>query len=203
VDQSGVPVGLDFSVDPVNPVADTYVDALGNTQPGLHLADLNLGTPLGVNRPDAIFEYGFETMRTAKQYRRAIDREMLLTQGYSLPTDFSATSTDVRESHNDAAIAARGLYEDVVQSNVVNGDLRKALLDEHVAVRKQARQMVTAEPSAAAPVLGVDYDVGDYCTGRAVMNGKTRLNGQVRVYGYEQTYDENDKETVVPTLTVS
>lgn len=207
VDPTGLPIGLDFEIVPNLPVADTYLGADGIiTHPGVKIGTLNIGAPLGAVKPDAVFEYGFETQASIKTYRRFLDRQGMMTRGISLPSDWP-TSTDVRTSEDAAAIVARGLYEDIVQSDVVDGDLRKALVDEHVSVRKKARTLASFEPIGPnAPVYGVDYKKGDWVKVHAKVNNVARLGDPAdlaRVYSADITEDENGKVSTIPTFSVA
>jgi hypothetical protein len=181
---------LNFELVPTEPTTDSE---------GVQIATYNASSTIGTAK-DVVFEYGGN--KAIRSYRRVLSREGLLNQGISLPETFP-TSTDVRVKSDGASIAARGLFEEVVPSDVGDASLREALAAAHVAIRKDARQIITFEPSSNAPVFGTDYIVGDTVTGRATALGTVRFNGTFRVYAVEISIDETGKETIQPTLVPS
>lgn len=89
-------------------------------------------------------------------YRRVIKRDQLLNMAYSLP---SGDATDVRIASDAASIAKRGMFEEVVSSDVVDGGLRQALITEEVRLRRQAQVQVAIEPgqAGATPTLAASF----------------------------------------------
>lgn len=171
--------GLDFELVPIEYAAGK-------------VATLNVDDSLGTDRPEAIFEYGSGS-RSAKSYKRAISREGIVNLAYSL-------GDSVRVAFDIESQAARGLFEEVIASDVVDPGLRQVLVNDHVRVRKVPREIITFEPSTNAPVYGTDYVVGDTVRARAKFNDVARFNVTVRVYGIELNIDEEGKEVLVPTL---
>lgn len=83
-------------------------------------------------------------------YRRLVSREGLLNVAYVLPPDFEAGTTEageIRTSTDWDSVTARTAMQEVIQTDVQDSQLRQALADAHVAVRKQAREEVTFDPS--------------------------------------------------------
>ena len=78
-------------------------------------------------------------------------------------------------------------------------------MDDHVLYRAFPRQVFafTPEPSDGGirvPEYGLDYQVGDQVRGRIVYNGASLVDGFVRVYKAQFDVDENNRETVTPTV---
>lgn len=163
--------GFDFKFAPVEPTVDAS---------GLHLATMYIAAALGQDRPNCAFEYG-DGKRNISEWKRSVDRSGLMNAGYNVPPLNSAEPMVSRE--DAASIAARGRYEGVVEGSVASPQLRQALTDENVRVRKLARQIVTFTPAVDAYVYGQDFEVGDTVRVRAKVKGVERLNVAVRVYG--------------------
>lgn len=179
---------FDFEFEHVVPYADTCG--------GLHLeggctaiANLNIYAKLGTTRANTIFEYGTGS-RNIKAYKRQVSREGLMTRGYSLPPGFPETSELIVSAESQSAIAARGIHESVVATDLTAHMARAELLRSHLAVRKQPRQLITFTPAVGIGLqFNTDYAVGDVVTARAKVNGSTRFNAAFRVYGVSVTLD--------------
>lgn len=183
---------FDFEVAPCEPtpVAHQFWPQIGT---------LNAVALIGTNRPDAIFEFG-TTKANVTSYNRQLDRTNLLNQAWI--NQPSATDHSGILASNDAtSIATRGLFEGLVDDGGTTWDvLRQAIADQNVAVRKQARQLVSFVPFLnASPEPLVDYIVGDVIRLRLIVNGVTRIDGTLRVWGISFAIDDNGNET--PTLT--
>lgn len=170
--------GYDFEFDPVEPVSDGS---------GLWLATMNIAAALGTDRPAVAFEYG-DGKRNVAGFKRSIDRAGLLNRGYNLPPAFPQTTQAVLSSSDAPSIAARGLFEGVVEGGVNAPQLRQRLVDENVRVRRFPRQIVTFTPGPnVAYVYGTDFEVGDTVRVRAKMRVGSalseRLNVAMRIYG--------------------
>lgn len=182
----------------INPL-EPYNGAMPNTIIG----SIDIVPAIGQNQPNAIFEYGCGTFNVAS-YDRILTLDGLANQLYSLPQGFpdvvSAGDTMVY-AEDLVAIAASGLFQDLVQGDLVSQPLRQELCNENLNVRENARQQITFVPTVNCPLdYTVDYDVGDTVQARAYANGTYRFNGSVRVYGIDMAIDDNDAET--PTLTL-
>lgn len=177
-------------------VAPTVPTDVG--QPVKQIGLFNCSNLIGTTRPDAIFEYG-TTAANVAEYKRQVSRDKLLTRGYILAPGWpTGTSQDALASSDGPAITARGWWEDVVADGGVTWDtLRQQLVDEHVAVRKQARQIVTFSPAAnAKPAPFTDYIVGDQVRARCIVEGATRFDAMFRVWGITFNIDKNGNEKV-------
>lgn len=186
--------GLDFEFEPVEPVVDNFYRT-GDVK----ICEFNASTAIGTEKPEVIFEYGGGN-RSAKSYRRAISREGLVNSAFTLPSGFPE-DTDVKSAVDLASKTARGLFEEVIPSDIGDASLRQSLVSAHARVRGVPRHIITFEPSATAPVFGTDYIVGDSVTARAIVNGSVRINGLVRVYRVDIAIDDEGKAEVSPVLT--
>lgn len=182
--------GFDFRFDPVEPVTDGA---------GLKIATFRTAGAIGQTQANTVFEFG-TGKRNIKSLKRQISRDGLLTKGYHLPPGFPETPEAVVSAENTPAIAARGLHEALVTSDIATADLRAALVREHVAVRKQPRQLITFEPTSYGSEFRADYDVGDVVTARARVAGSTRFNGLFRIYGVDVSINDNGLATYSLTL---
>lgn len=186
------PQSFDFEIAPLD------IGVGGETEVG----ELNVRTQIGSQKPNVIFEFG-DGSGSMRPYSRKWSREGLCNIAYVLPPGFEAGLTEVGQIGayvNQASIDARGQYEDVVPEDLQDPQLRLALAQAHAQVRGSAKQEITFVPFANAPEYGVDYEVGDYVTGRAKWNNSVRFNALFRVYGVEVSIDDNGKVDVVPTL---
>lgn len=156
--------------------------------------------PKGVQRPDAIFEYG--TQRANVQaYNRTISREALLNRAV---VSISGWPDGIKEGQglifqqDNTSIGAHGLLEEVVSDAGVTDDaLRTAIAQEHLRYRKDPRQIVTFTPSLnASPQPFVDWEVGDWVRGRAVVRGTVRFDAMFRIWGASFKIDQNGNETL-------
>lgn len=184
---------FEFEIEPTVPV---YTGGLGGW-PRLGLLNI---APLigGVNRPDAIFEYGTPAANVTG-YQRSVSRSGLLTKAFISVSGWpDSTAQDILTSTDAAAVTERGLYEAVVpDSGIMDDGLRQAVADYHVAIRKQPRQLVTFKPSSnARPAPFTDYNIGDYVRARAVVRGVTRFDAVFRVWGITFNLDSNGSESV-------
>jgi hypothetical protein len=185
--------GFDFRFNPVEPTQDSA---------GLAVSQFTAAGALGQLRPDTVFEFG-TGKRNMKSLKRQVSRDGLMTRGYHLPPGFPETSEPVVSSQNLTATAARGLHEGLVTSDLSVADLRAALVAEHVEVRKQARQLITFEPTSYGTEFNVDYEVGDVVTARAVVDGSIRFDASFRIYGVEVSVTDEGLASYSLTLVTS
>lgn len=197
--------GPDYEVVAVEPVADSG---------GVRIALLNVKGAVGQARPAAVFEYG-TGRRNVVNYRRQVSYG-ILNAGYILPSSANPAGTVVAAS-DATSIATYGRREGLVAGDLAVDLLRQRLVDEHVRVRKQPRQIITFEPTrddparpGRVPRFGVDYFLGDAVPFRAVARTQnaagaivdtTRVNASLRVYGIDWSIDELGAAT--PTLTLT
>jgi hypothetical protein len=180
---------------------ENFVSGAWNSDPGI--AEIWVELVMGTTQPEAIFEFG-DGKQNIKTYNRVRSRS---TQANSVrhlvPNNPEA---DPPYAFDAVSAATWGIIEDLAQADLTNVDYRQQLVDEHVAVRAQPRHTIVFEPTAdygndRLPRFGVDYDVGDIVTGRAVSLGYERFNAQFRVWGVEFSIDDFGVET--PKLTLS
>jgi hypothetical protein len=181
--------GFEFEFTPREPTPDAS---------GVALWTFNAQAAFGQNRPDAIFEFG-TGKHNVKGYQRIVDRSRLLNRGYHLPPGFPDNAADqvVSVAENAASIAARGLHEGVVESDVVSQPLRQRLVEEHVLVRKRPRQMITFQPTLNVGYrFGTDFGLGDVVVFRAVRSGRIKINAAFRILRVAWNIDDNGNEQI-------
>ncbi len=175
--------GYDFKFDHYHPFGDMG----GGVVPvaSTAIADLETASALGTTRPNTIFEYG-TGRRNIKAYKRQVSREGLMTRGWSLPPGFPETTEAVISAESLSAVTARGIHEAVLSSEISGVAARAELLREHLAVRKQPRQLITFTPAENGQYkFNTDYEIGDIVTGRAKTRNGIRFNALFRVYGVD------------------
>lgn len=153
---------------------------------------------IGVQRPNAIFEYGTPRANVSG-YTRSLSREGILNQAVlSVQGWPDATARELVIRPDAASITARGLFEEQVSEGGVFDDSVRALIgDEHLRYRKQPREIVTFTPAInASPAPFLHYEVGDWVRARAVVNDVARFDAMFRVWGLTLSLDNNGSETV-------
>jgi hypothetical protein len=191
----GLPGAFDFQIVPVEPTSDNF---------GLHIADLNIESRVGADRPNVVFEYGGGN-HSVRSYRFVRARQDLLNRAFVAGADPSDDSQTV-VGYNTTSQEALGLYEAMVPIDVGDATLRQQWADANVTLRGQAKWTLEFEPSALAPSFGMnpttdgDYGLGDTVRARIRVAGEDRLDGNLRVYGIDLTIDDEGKETLVPQL---
>lgn len=165
---------------------------------GLKTGTISFGAPLGSTKPEAIFEFGDGRVNVTS-YTRVKSRETQANAVTHLLNGQPESSPAVAHDTGNEAVSGVGVMEDIVQADITNLSYRQSLVDEHVAVRKLPRNIVQFEPmsdygDSRLPRFGVDYDLGDFVTGRARVEGKIRFNGQFRVWGVDWTVNSNGVE---------
>lgn len=189
--------GYDFWFDPEIPsAANNYRVAT------FHCAPLR-----GAVREDVIFEYG-HGRHNARQYEWMADLQHRITRAISLPPTYPnnlGLQAKVATDSVTESIPGQVRREDIVQNDLVDDTLRQKLVDEHVAVRKNPRNIYQIQPHVDDGTLRVprallDYHCGDIITGRVKDSDILLLDGQVRVYGIDIEIDANGLESVTLTL---
>lgn len=158
---------------------------------------LDLVGVMGTDRTASIFlEYG-TGKRNCKTYGRIRSIDTHATRVWALGSG-STQAVQAYDTGAEARYHAR--REDVLSfGDITVAGLLDALASQHVAVRKDPRQLVSLAPlTTAAPKYGVDYQLGDRLSARVVVNRRTRVDGAARVWGADITIDELGNET--PTL---
>jgi hypothetical protein len=195
--------GFDWEIEPVEP----YKDALG-TVFGLFNCAQGHAHPedaFGKYRPDVVFEYG-DGKNNVAEWTELIDATGLLNRAFAAPGLSNTESEEVVMQYDWQGMADRNcVYEDSVPSSVVTTDLRNALLQEQVIVRRYPRSVITFKPTAdpqtsVMPEYGTEWGLGDIFRFRAVEYGVETFNGLCRVYEAEFQIDDSGNELVTPIL---
>jgi hypothetical protein len=143
----------DWEIEPLEPL--DYGGAIGR---------LNTAAFFGANEPNAVWEYGIGK-HNVKTWRRTIDPKLVANSVYALTPGYPDNdSTPPANAQDATSIAARGLHEDVIAADLSVPQLRTALAQQHVAVRKAPRQVITFDPRleiAKDLRYRVDYKEGD------------------------------------------
>lgn len=187
----------------INP---TEATAFANPQNWPRIATMDVGpkSTFAVTRNDAIFEYG-TTRANIAAYTRSVSRDGLLTKAWiSVQGWPDGTLLDIRSSSDSTAINNRGLFEEVVNDAGVTDDgLRDLIAQQHVAVRKDPRQIITFVPTVnAKPSPFIDYNIGELVRARAVVRGITRFDAFFRIWGLTFSIDNMGNESVELELTI-
>lgn len=193
---SAVLDGPDWRVDPIATTS--------TTNPALcDYCELVVAPDLGTYRSEQPFEYG-DGRLNVKSYSRVVSKESVANAVYNVPSGFpDGAGGPVMTASSPSSQAARGLLEDVVATDLTVDQLRKKLVELHIAVRANPRQTIEFEPvndlsGERLPKLRVDYDVGDVVPFRAAVRqpggtiGKLdkRLDILGRIFQVEVTVDE-------------
>lgn len=158
---------------------------------------------LSSEQANAVFEYGAGRANVAT-FTRGASRTTQINRAYHIgPSGPEATESPTESAEDSGSRTKWKLMEEVVNATILNNQLRLALCEENVAVRKNPRQTVIFQPAsdlvASVPILGRDFNVGDTVRLRLMPGGIKRLDVAVRVWGVEFTLDENLKEQQIIT----
>lgn len=190
---------FEFVVDPIEPQVEP-----GGVGGWPRIGNLRIAPLIGSTKPDAIFEYG-TTKANVSTYSRAITREGMITRAIisvsgwpETPAVAGGVSQDLIVRTDSPAMAARGLFEDVVNdAGVIDPTLRQSIADFHLLYRKLPREVVTFNPVInAKPTPLIDYMPGDTVRGLANVAGSIRFNALFRIWGVIFTVDQNGNETI-------
>lgn len=188
-------VGLnsfDFIVDPTEP---TNVAQLWPK-----IGELRIAPLIGVNRPDAILEYGTPRANVTS-YDRQVTRDQMVNRtimSVSGWPDGAPSGKDLIFRQDTTSRTNRGLFEDVVNDAGVEDDgLRTLISDEHLKYRANPKQILTFSPAMnARPTPFVDYEVGDWIRARAEVRGNVRFDSMFRIWGMTFSIDQNGNESL-------
>jgi hypothetical protein len=145
---------------------------------GVGIGLLNIYTAKGATLDDVVFEFG-TGKKNVESWRDVGDATGNANRVYGLPPGYPDNATQAVVSQQDAAsIDERGLYEVAISTDFQVDALRQSLVDEHVAVRKRPRRVITFQPVAQdpddtpladrrVPRAFTDYDIGDVVHFRA------------------------------------
>jgi hypothetical protein len=170
---------------------------------GTRLGYLDIAGTIGQNRPATIFEYGVNR-RNVASYKRQVSLEGMMNAGYALDPAGGAPTSAV----DNTSIAAYTRLEDLVPTDLSVAALRQTLVDEHLRVRKNPRQLIEFTPvrddpaaPGRVPRFGTDYEIGDVVRFRAVHGTTVRVNAMLRIFAIEYKIDEEG--AAVPTFTLT
>lgn len=207
--------GPDIRVRPIEPVLDAT---------GLQLGYLDVAPFIGTIQPNVIWEFGTGRLNVAEWNDRG-DATSLANLAYHLPPGYPDNATQGVLSAADATSQSDyGLNEVVVPGDIAADELRQRLIDEHIAIRRVPRRVITFSPVAEieglpaedrrVPRLFVDYSPGDVVIFRALerfslydVDGavvgtreEVTVNAYFRVHAVTLTFD--DAGVATPTLTL-
>ena len=186
--------GPEYRLDPVEPSL---------TDEGIvTLAAMTVGPGLGQLRASTAFQYG-TAGRNVVDYDRSFDYAGTVDDVFGVGGE--ATDPVVKASASTLS-PARSRRDTVVSLDVPALELRQAIVDEHLRIRHNARQLVSLQPSpydperpTRTPRYGVDFIEGDVVRVIIVKRGTVRVNAYLRVYGV--TWATDAAGTTVLTLT--
>lgn len=157
-------------------------------------------------KPDAAFEWGTGRNNIAS-FKWQVSRDTQANKVYhntsngpdapGFPT-VSALDTD--------SISNWGLLEDLANADLLDNSMRQNLVNEHVKVRKNPRQVIEFTPhidpydSGRLPRYTTEWNVGDEVPARIGFHDVTKFDAFVRVYGV--TFDINDLGIEQQTLSL-
>jgi hypothetical protein len=84
-------------------------------------------------------------------FRYVINRDLLVTRAISLPGG-NSTDADVRTVEDTTAQAARGLYEEIIPSDLAVGELRQALAQAFVTARSSPHEELQFQAYTDTPM---------------------------------------------------
>jgi hypothetical protein len=159
----------------------------------------------GTTKSNVVFEYG-TAQPNAQRYSFLTDTANMLTRIVSLPPDYpDGVGADIVALNDTTRAAAVGYRQEILDSDLSAKDLRQALAQDHLDIRKNPRKLFTIDPyiqigDGRVPEALVDYTTGDIVRGRVVDHDTTLIDGNVRVYGIQIGLDDAGAQT--DTLTV-
>jgi hypothetical protein len=157
---------------------------------------------IGNDQPNVIFEYG-SGRSNLSGYQRSLNRESQANRVFHSISKQHGENTrlDTIYAENKDAITKWDLIEDIAQADITDLGLRQKLVKEHVRIRKNPRQIISATPHidpegiGRLPVFGEEYDLGDSVRLRAINAGQVRLDARVRVWGIDFAINPEGLET--------
>lgn len=162
---------------------------------------------LGATQQHAVFEWG-AGRNNIVAYTRSVDRSTQANKVYhNAASGPDAPGFPTVSAIDAASISQWGLLEDLAAADLLDPTLRQRLVDEHVKVRKQPRQVISFTPhidptdSGRLPKFGYDYEVGDTVRARASYNQRTRFDVLTRVWGI--AFEVNPEGVETQTLTLA
>jgi len=155
----------------------------------------------------AVFERGWG-QKNVRQMSYVRDLSGLTNRAFHLPDQgLESEGASVKVKNDAASEAHRGRFETVVDGyGLTDSTFREKWLEEVVRVRKNPRYVAAMtldfdDGTGRVPQYGVDFNLGDLVTARAVINDNVTLfNGQARVYQVKFNINEQGTSTVTPVL---
>lgn len=191
--------GFDWRVTPIDNFS-------GGAVTGQKIGSFIAAPTLGTYRQEALFEYG-GIRSNVVSYRRAVSRDTQANKVYhNAQAGPDAVGYPTMSAIDSTSITDWKLLEDLAQADLLDSAMRQQLVDEHVRVRAQPRQVIEFVPhidpqgSGRIPQFGVDFEVGDLLPARASYNKKVRVDGDFRVWGVEFETDDLGLEKMALTL---
>lgn len=192
--------GYDWQIVPI----DNWRQSTGDTDGilmGRKIGYFFARPSIGVTRPDALFDYNGGVNNIAS-YSRNVSRDTQINTGYS----FTSNGPDVpgypTVTYKDNASEIKWrMMQEVVQTEIINQDLRQQVVTENVYFRKDPKVTITFQPhidpqsTGRLPVFGEDYSLGDYVRARAVVAGSLRFDSYFRVWSVQFNIDANGTES--------
>ncbi len=162
---------------------------------------------IGQERPNAVFEWGSNSAANCVSYRRTLSRDAQATRVWNNTANGpDAPGYPTVYGFDEDAQEQWGLLEDLVEApDLLDISMRQALVNEHVRVRKNPRQLIDIQPASSsssrrAPDFGVDFTVGDRVRGRAVYGRGVRFDAALRVWAAMFDIDAAGTERITLTL---
>lgn len=190
--------GFEWRILPLNNVVVSSQTKIGKLVAKPIISNAALG---------AVFEWGEITRNNVSSYKRTTSREQQANRVLNY-TSFGpmVSGYPTVQSSDATSIAFWNLLEATIESDLVDTSFRQQLVNEHVRVRKNPKQIIEFTPridperSGTVPIFGTDFDVGDTVTARASYAGKARFNAIVRVWSVQFESDANGTERMTVVL---
>jgi hypothetical protein len=161
---------------------------------------------LGAEQPDTVFEYAggrsnVQQLTWNRDWSTMANQLWHLADGgIDAPGSNGATLT----ASDSASAVSYGLFQAVVEAQgIVTAELRNQLLQDHLRVRAEPREVYTFTPDIAdpgrpgrVPVFNTDYTIGDLVVLRC-QEGPL-FDGYVRVYAVTINIDDAGTASVTP-----
>lgn len=191
--------GFDWRVLPVDNWSN---NAITSNKIGLFFA----APFIGIQRPEAILEWGGGRYNM-KSYTRTTSRDAQANKVFHIAgAGPDAPGYPVVSQTDPASVATYSTLEELATADLSDLSLRQQLVNEHIRVRAQPRQVISITPhinptgSGRVPDIGTDYEVGDFIRARILYGATTRLDAMVRVWGATFEIDVNGVERVSTVL---
>lgn len=207
-DLSGPLDGPDWEIESIEPLSS-----------GLASGRLNTAAIIGSTKSNAVWEYG-TGRANVKTWRRIIDPKTVANKVWHLPTGYpDNTSDEPVSSTNTTSVADRGLQEALATADVGVLALRNQLVQQHVAVRRVPRQVITFEPRMEVVRdlrYRTDYIEGDFVHFHAMQRYPVYDSSGTFVAGYSEqdlvdsifriravTFNLNENGDATPVFTLT